>query len=1204
MSTAANEIYSYKVGGSLDVNHPTYVVRQADKDFYDRLKRGEFCYVLNSRQTGKSSLRVQTMYKLQAEGIACADIDLTGIVSKRSTEEEWYRDIIKELVSCFQLKVNRRTWWREHDDLSCVHRFSVFVEEVLLAQVTQNIVIFVDEIDSVLSLDFPIDDFFAQIRYFYNRRANKAEYKRLTFALLGVAMPSDLIADKNRTPFNLGRAIELYGFQPHEAAPLAQGLVGKVSNPQAVLREVLQWTGGQPFLTQKLCQLVLIAELSIPEGNEAEWVENLVRSHVIENWESQDDPEHLRTIRDRILRNEQRTSRLLGLYQQILIPPQPPLTKGGEQDLPPLIKGGQGGIAADDSSEQMELRLSGLVVKQNCQLRVYNRIYEAVFNQTWVNQQLAKLRPYSETITAWLESNRQDESRLLRGKALQEALKWKVGRSLSVEDNDFLDASQQLAMREIQEELEAERQAKQLIRDAQEGIKIERVGVKALLMFEAGDRQIEALVLAMEAGQALQKWVRDSYPLQNYPATSPLLSLQQILDQIQLRNQFTGHPWGRDTVSFSPNWDYVTTASFRGEVKLWELSGNQIAQFQTDSSDTNVIFSPNGKLFATYSKRGTIELWDLSGQLKVKFKDDSTGIVNFSPNGEYIAITALDSTRLWDLSGNQTAEFTGIFFCFSPNSDYIAITDRFDNITWIGDLSGNKIAELTGYSACFSPSGEYIATESDKYIRLWDLSGKQLANFKVHKDAVNSVRFSPDGNYLAVDSYDTTTLSEITTTLWDLSGNQIAQLTGECIGFSPTGEYIAIQSNEYIHLWDLSGKEVAKYTRYGDYASFSSDGKYLVIHPDSHTVELWDLSGNQIAEFRHQHRVSRVSFSPNGNYMATNDSKGNTWLWELSEKKIAQFQGHQGKVLSVSFSPNGEYIATASDDCTARLWDLSGKQIAKFMGHQDKIQSVSFSPNGEYIATASDDSSARLWDLSGKQIAQFIGHQDKVQSFSFSPDGNCVVTASDESSIRLWNLSGKQIAEFRGDYGAVTSVSFSPDGKYIATASGNSSVKLWDLSGKQIAAFKGNYGAVTSISFSPKEQILAIASDDGLPRLLDLSGNPIYPICQLWEHQGRVLSVSFSPNGQILATASDDGTARLWNLSGNLLAEFKGHQDAVTSVSFSSDGKYLATASDDGTARLWRVETLDELLARGCDWLKYYLASHPEAREKLKVCQN
>jgi hypothetical protein len=80
-------------------------------------------------------------------------------------------------------------------------------------------------------------------------------YKRLTFALLGVATPPDLIADKNRTPFNIGRAIQLRGFELHEAIPLIPGLQEIASQPQALLAEILSWTGGQPFLPQKLCRL-------------------------------------------------------------------------------------------------------------------------------------------------------------------------------------------------------------------------------------------------------------------------------------------------------------------------------------------------------------------------------------------------------------------------------------------------------------------------------------------------------------------------------------------------------------------------------------------------------------------------------------------------------------------------------------------------------------------------------------------------------------------------------------------------------------------------------------------------------------------------------------------------------------------------------------------------------------------------------------
>jgi hypothetical protein len=385
MSTQPNLSYEYQVGGALEVDAPSYVVRQADDDLYNALKAGKFCYVLNSRQMGKSSLRVQTRRRLEKENVACASIDLTGIGSEDATSDKWYTGIIYELNSNFSLEIDLRTWLREHKEFNPVHRLREFIEQVLLGSVRQDIVIFVDEIDSVLALNFGIDDFFAFLRFCYNQRAEQSEYRRLTFALLGVATPPDLIRDKNRTPFNIGHAIELNGFQFQEAQLLAQGLASKTSNPETVLREVLAWTGGQPFLTQKLCQLVLDAESLIVSGEERLWIENLVRSCIIENWESQDEPEHLRTIRNRLLRNEgneQRIGKLLELYQQIL----------QQREIP-----------ADGSDEQMELRLSGLVVQRQSKLEVYNRIYKEVFGQQWLKQELDDLRPpfYREALKAW-----------------------------------------------------------------------------------------------------------------------------------------------------------------------------------------------------------------------------------------------------------------------------------------------------------------------------------------------------------------------------------------------------------------------------------------------------------------------------------------------------------------------------------------------------------------------------------------------------------------------------------------------------------------------------------------------------------------------------------------------------------------------------------------------------------------------------------
>lgn len=115
-------------------------------------------------------------------------------------------------------------------------------------------------------------------------------------------------------PFNVGRAIQLYRFKIHETSPLSRGLQGKVDNPQVVMQAVLSWTGGQPFLTQKLCQLLVnyLSQNSIPKSSLQtnplpasflieEWVKSIVKYQIIKNWESQDEPPHLKTIRDRIV---------------------------------------------------------------------------------------------------------------------------------------------------------------------------------------------------------------------------------------------------------------------------------------------------------------------------------------------------------------------------------------------------------------------------------------------------------------------------------------------------------------------------------------------------------------------------------------------------------------------------------------------------------------------------------------------------------------------------------------------------------------------------------------------------------------------------------------------------------------------------------------------------------------------------------------
>jgi hypothetical protein len=153
----------YQVGGSLAVDSPTYITRQADQELLTYLEQGYFCYVFNSRQMGKSSLLVRTNQILQAKGWQTANLDMTMLGSELITAKQWYWGMISRLWRTFKLQkyVDFNSWFTLKEDISWVQVLSQFIEEVLLKYLAiDRIVIFIDEIDSILSLSFPTDDFF------------------------------------------------------------------------------------------------------------------------------------------------------------------------------------------------------------------------------------------------------------------------------------------------------------------------------------------------------------------------------------------------------------------------------------------------------------------------------------------------------------------------------------------------------------------------------------------------------------------------------------------------------------------------------------------------------------------------------------------------------------------------------------------------------------------------------------------------------------------------------------------------------------------------------------------------------------------------------------------------------------------------------------------------------------------------------------
>ncbi|MDF5718538.1 MAG: AAA-like domain-containing protein [Rhizonema sp. NSF051] len=655
----------YSLGGTVQASKGTYLKRLADKKLLELCQQAEFAYILTSRQMGKSSLMINTASELKKVSVKSVIIDLTGIGTQVSAEQ-WYLGILSIIEDTLTLDTDVLEWWLQNSHLGFTQRLTKFFHQILLVEETSPVVIFVDEIDTTLSLDFT-DDFFAAIRYLYVARAQDTKLERLSFVLIGVASPGDLIRDAKRTPFNIGQRLDLTDFSFEEAIPLADGLGLPKEQAQQLLKTLHSWTGGQPYLTQRLCSV-------ISQQNRDSWssaaLEEVVNRTFFGAMSEQDN--NLQFVRDMLTKRAPNKDQLLSVYREINLNRHPVIDE-------------------KQSTIKSHLKLSGVVRREDNTLRVRNRIYQEVFNTEWVEKELGQLRPYSQALTAWLDAKQRDESRLLRGLALQDALDWAKNKSLSDDDYRFLTASQELDKREIQFALaetkkeaqqivaDAKRKAKRttrmalgilsvaivgaigaswyaekLIQDAKTATVLETQGNKALQLFDV--YQIEGLILAMDAGEKLQKLVGENTPIEKYPdVTSPIVALNSIFDHIQERNQLKGHTQAVNNANFSPDGKEIVTASFDNTAKVWDIKGKLLSTLSGHTGFVyNAIFSPDDKEIVTASSDNTAKVWDIKGKLLSTLIGHTARVINanFSPDGKEIVTASSDNTaKVWQSKG-------------------------------------------------------------------------------------------------------------------------------------------------------------------------------------------------------------------------------------------------------------------------------------------------------------------------------------------------------------------------------------------------------------------------------------------------------------------------------------------------------------------------------------------------------------------------
>ncbi|KAJ9177781.1 hypothetical protein P3X46_012955 [Hevea brasiliensis] len=293
---------------------------------------------------------------------------------------------------------------------------------------------------------------------------------------------------------------------------------------------------------------------------------------------------------------------------------------------------------------------------------------------------------------------------------------------------------------------------------------------------------------------------------------------------------------------------------------------------------------------------------------------------------------------------------------------------------------------------------------------------------QAHKGIIWTMKFSPDGQYLATGGEDQI-LRIWRVTSVDASYKSFASesnLKESKLGLNrkKMSHASVIIPKKIFQIEDSPVHEYHGHT--SDVLDLAwSNSNFLLSSSEDKTVRLWQVGCDHCLNvFHHTNYVTCIQFNPvDENYFISGSIDGKVRIWGVLEKRVVDWVDARDVTSAICYRPDGKGFVVGSISGTCRFYEASGNDLQlkseihvqgrkKTLGN--RITGIQYSQEGsQRVMISSEDSKLRIFD--GVDIVhkfKGLSRSGSQMSASFTSSGRHIISVGEDCRVYVWNYDG------------------------------------------------------------------------------------------------------------------------------------------------------------------------------------------------------